>query len=88
MSNALYPFMAEQFGGEHEQIALGLLYASAGIGSVLASVTSGWTAHVHRHGLAVIVAALLWGAAVAVGLGDAQHLADDRLPRPWRAGRT
>ncbi|GLX99337.1 MFS transporter [Herbidospora sp. NBRC 101105] len=66
MSNALYPFMAEQFGGEHEQIALGLLYASAGIGSVLASVTSGWTAHVHRHGLAVIVAALLWGAAVAV----------------------
>ncbi len=66
MSNALYPFAAEQFGGGHEQIALGPLYASGGIGSVLASVTSGWTAHVHRHGLAVIVAALLWGAAVAV----------------------
>ncbi|GIH22959.1 MFS transporter [Acrocarpospora phusangensis] len=65
MSNALFPFLAERYGGSGEQFALGLLAAAGGIGSVIASLTSGWTAHVHRHGLGVIVAAVLWGAGVA-----------------------
>ncbi|WP_155339431.1 MFS transporter [Acrocarpospora corrugata] len=66
MSTALYPFLARAYGGEQEQFALGLLAAAGGIGSVIASLTSGWTAYVHRHGLGVIVAAVLWGAGVAV----------------------
>ncbi len=65
-STSLFPFMAEQYGGSHESLALGLLAASPGIGAVLASLTSGWTAHVHRHGLGVIISALFWGAWVAV----------------------
>ncbi|WP_308250389.1 MFS transporter [Sphaerisporangium fuscum] len=60
-SNALFPFLADDL---HATKALGLLYAAGGIGSVIASATSGWTAHVHRHGLAVIVSAALWGAGV------------------------
>ncbi|MFC7388062.1 MFS transporter [Sphaerisporangium rhizosphaerae] len=62
-SNALFPFLADQL---HEPRALGLLYAAGGIGSVIASATSGWTAHVHRHGRAVITSAALWGAGVAL----------------------
>ncbi|WP_245646827.1 MFS transporter [Microtetraspora niveoalba] len=62
-SNALFPFLADDLGTPQ---ALGLLYAAGGVGSVLASLTSGWTAHVHRHGLAVIVSATLWGVSVAV----------------------
>ena len=38
------------------------------------ALTSGWTAHVHRHGLAVILAAAAWGVAM-VGFGLAQSLA-------------
>ncbi|GAA3833429.1 MFS transporter [Sphaerisporangium flaviroseum] len=62
-SNALFPFLADDL---HASKELGVLYAAGGIGSVIASATSGWTAHVHRHGRAVIAAAALWGAGVAV----------------------
>ncbi|GGL58184.1 MFS transporter [Planomonospora parontospora] len=62
-STALYPFLADQVGSPE---ALGLFYSAAAVGSLIASVTSGWTNHVHRHGLGVIVAALVWGAAVAL----------------------
>ncbi len=62
-SNALFPFLAEDL---HATPALGVLYAAGGVGSVIASATSGWTAHVHRHGRAVIVSATLWGAGVLV----------------------
>ncbi|WP_424531533.1 MFS transporter [Sphaerisporangium viridialbum] len=62
-SNALFPFLADDL---HATKALGLLYAAGGIGSVIASATSGWTSHVHRHGRAVIISATLWGAGVTV----------------------
>ncbi|MCC5581081.1 MFS transporter [Microtetraspora sp. AC03309] len=62
-SNALFPFLADDLGAPQ---ALGLLYAAGGVGSVIASLTSGWTSHVHRHGLAVIVSATLWGVSVAI----------------------
>ncbi|MFC4533478.1 MFS transporter [Sphaerisporangium dianthi] len=62
-SNALFPFLADEL---RAPTALGVLYAAGGIGSVIASATSGWTAHVHRHGRAVIIAATLWGAGVAL----------------------
>ncbi|WP_370028324.1 MFS transporter [Planotetraspora sp. GP83] len=62
-STALFPFLADDL---HAPKALGLLYAAGGVGSVVASLTSGWTSHVHRHGLAVIVSATGWGVAVAL----------------------
>ncbi|MFG3256151.1 MFS transporter [Streptomyces sp. NPDC048172] len=65
---ALFPFLADQLDA---QWALGLMYASLPFGSMLVSGTSGWASRVHRHGLAVVLAALGWGAAVTVaGLVD------------------
>ncbi len=60
---ALFPAYAERLGGAG---VLGLLYAAPGAGAFVASLTSGWTARVHRHGLAVILAASLWGAGIVV----------------------
>jgi MFS family permease len=71
MPMALFPAFAEDFGGAG---ALGLLYAAPSVGALLATVTSGWTGRVHRHGLAVIFAAAGWGIAIA-GLGFAPNLA-------------
>jgi MFS family permease len=65
MPQALYPFLATQLGGPK---VLGLLYAAPAAGSLIATVGSGWTGRVHRHGLMVLVAAALWGAGI-VGVG-------------------
>jgi MFS family permease len=62
MPIALFPFLATRL---HAPWSLGLLYAAASVGSVLASLFSGWTARVHRHGLAICAAAATWGAAIA-----------------------
>ncbi|MGE5333315.1 MAG: MFS transporter [Nitrososphaerota archaeon] len=53
--------------------ALGLLYAAPAVGALLAAVSSGWTRHVHRHGLGVMLAVMVWGIA-SVGLGLAPSL--------------
>jgi len=45
---------------------LGLLYSAPALGAFVATATSGWTSNVHRHGLAVIVAASIWGVAIAI----------------------
>jgi MFS family permease len=65
MPSALYPFLADRLGGPE---VLGLLYAAPAVGSMLATVGSGWTARVHRHGLMVIIAAAFWGVGI-VGVG-------------------
>jgi MFS family permease len=65
MPQALYPFMATQLGGPK---VLGLLYAAPALGSLLATLGSGWTSRVHRHGLLVILAAGGWGVAI-IGVG-------------------
>jgi MFS family permease len=73
MPQALFPAFANEFGGAS---VLGLMYAAPSVGSLLATATSGWTGRVHRHGLAVVVAATAWGAAVAgVGLAPSLWLA-------------
>jgi len=59
---AVFPFVAEKYDAPW---ALGLLYAASSIGSTIASLTSGWTSHVHRHGRAIVVAASLYGLAIA-----------------------
>ncbi|MFG1684763.1 MFS transporter [Nonomuraea sp. NPDC049269] len=63
MSTALFPFLADELGAPQ---ALGLLYSAGAVGSLVASLTGGWTARVHRQGMGVIIAATLWGAAMAL----------------------
>jgi MFS family permease len=71
MSFVLFPAYAAEIGGPE---VLGVLYAAPAVGSLVATATSGWTNRVHRHGLAVIVAAGAWGVAMA-GFGLAPNLA-------------
>ena len=70
MPSALFPALAEQhFGGG--AATTGYLYAAPYAGAFLCSLTSGWTSHVRRQGLAVLVAAGIWGVAIAAfGLVD------------------
>jgi len=70
MPEALFPALAEHLGGAR---VLGLLYAAPAVGSLLTTATSGWTGRVHRHGRAVILAALAWGLAI-IGFGLARDL--------------
>jgi MFS family permease len=69
MPQALFPAIAENMGGP---AVLGLLYSAPALGALAATVTSGWTNHVRRHGLAVIVAATVWGIGI-IGLGLATN---------------
>ncbi|MFJ9628364.1 MFS transporter [Streptomyces sp. NPDC101175] len=62
MPLAVLPFLADEL---HAAWSLGLMYAAVPAGALLVSVTSGWTSRVHRHGRMVVLAAALWGAAVA-----------------------
>jgi MFS family permease len=71
MPRALFPEMAQRTfgdppGGGH---ALGLLYASIGIGALAGGLFSGWLHRVRRQGVAVVVAICIWGLGVtAFGL--------------------
>ncbi len=60
---ALYPWVADRYGGAS---VLGLFYAALAAGSMLVTLTSGWTARVHRHGLAVLIAAGAWGLGIVL----------------------
>lgn len=64
MPTVLFPALALDV--LHRPALLGLLYSAGVVGSLLATVTSGWTARVRRQGRAVVLAAAAWGAAVAV----------------------
>ncbi len=65
---ALFPFLAEDLGGAW---TLGLLYSAGAVGSLVVTLTSGWTASVHRHGRAIVVAAAVWGLGIAlVGVSE------------------
>lgn len=70
MPMALFPAIAQGLGGPK---VLGLLYAAPAVGSFAFSATSGWTNRVHRHGMGVVVAAIVWGVAI-VGFGLAPNL--------------
>lgn len=65
---ALFPFVAEDLDAPG---ALGLLYTAPMAGALVATLTSGWATHVHKHGRAIVAAATVWGAGiVAFGLSD------------------
>jgi MFS family permease len=69
MPMALFPAIATQFGSA----SVGLLYAAPSVGALVATLASGWTARVNLHGLAVTIAAGIWGVAI-VGFGFSNHL--------------
>lgn len=60
----LFPALASEVFSRPE--LLGALYTAETVGALLASATSGWVAHVNRHGRAIVVAAMCWGGAVAL----------------------
>ncbi|MEU6041639.1 MFS transporter [Actinomadura sp. NPDC047616] len=64
MPRALFPELAEtRFGGED---AVGWLFASIAIGAFIGGLMSGWIGRVHRQGVALVGAIVVWGLAVAV----------------------
>lgn len=64
MPIVLFPSFAADVLGQPAM--LGLLYTAEAVGSMVATLTSGWTARVHRHGRAVSCAAMAWGASIGV----------------------
>ncbi|MEP7149823.1 MAG: MFS transporter [Acidobacteriota bacterium] len=67
MPLALYPALAVIYGDKY----VGFFPASIAAGALLASLTSGWTRNIHRHGAFVTGAAILWGVAIMLfGLVD------------------
>jgi MFS family permease len=74
MPRALFPeAAAERFGGE---AAVGWLFAAIAIGSSVAGLSSGWIRRVHRQGVALVVAIVVWGLAIAAsGLAGSLWLA-------------
>ncbi|WP_442877503.1 MFS transporter [Dactylosporangium sp. AC04546] len=62
MPKALFPAVADVRFGES---SLGWLYASIAIGAAVAGLTSGWIGRVHQRGIALVLAVVGWGLAVA-----------------------
>lgn len=67
---ALFPAMADRWGGAH---AAGILFSAMAIGSLFATLFSGWSARVQHHGRVVVIAAALWGLFI-IGAGFANTL--------------
>jgi MFS family permease len=70
MPRALFPALGlDIYHGGPE--AVGFLYAAPGAGALIGALTTGWVRAVRRQGRAVIVAVVVWGAAIAgFGLVD------------------
>ncbi len=67
MPQALYPALAVIYGAQY----VGFFPAAIAAGALIASLTSGWTKKIHRHGLMVTIAAVLWGVAIIFfGMAD------------------
>jgi len=70
MPNALFPAIAQSYGGVK---TLGLLYSAPAVGALLASFFSGWARQVKHYGMAIAIAASLWGVSI-IFFGLATHL--------------
>jgi MFS family permease len=74
MPRALFPAMAAEVF-HVGTTGLGLLYAAPGLGALIGSGTTGWVNNISRRGRAVVIAVVLWGAAITVfGLSSALWL--------------
>jgi MFS family permease len=60
MPSALFPAIAATYGAG----TVGFFYAAPSVGALFATLTSGWTKKIHRHGLFVAIAAAFWGVAI------------------------
>jgi len=70
---ALFPAMAQQWGGAG---AAGLLFSAMAVGSLIATLFSGWSGRVQHHGRVVVLAAICWGLfIVCVGFTSQLWLA-------------
>jgi hypothetical protein len=64
MPRALFPALASTvFGGGAATV--GFLYAAPGAGALAGALTTGWVGRIRRQGLAVIIAVIVWGLAIA-----------------------
>jgi MFS family permease len=64
---ALMPAVALTIGGAgHQEQVLGLLFAAPAVGSFLTTVFSGRAKDVRRQGRTILVANIVWGAAIAL----------------------
>ncbi len=68
---ALFPALSLQWGDAR---MTGLLFSSMAIGSLIATVLSGWSSKVHHQGRVVVIAAAAWGLFI-LGTG--------LTPTPW-----
>ena len=64
MPIVLFPALADQVFGKPQ--LLGLLYSAETVGALVATALSGWTSRVHRHGRAIVLAAMAYGACIAL----------------------
>ena len=64
MPIVLFPAFAESVLKEPKM--LGLLYTAESVGTMIATLSSGWTTRFHHHGRAVVVASMCWGGAIAL----------------------
>ena len=60
---ALFPFVARRHDADW---SVGLLYSAVAIGSLLATLTSGWVKRIRHHGRMIVFAAGAWGASIAL----------------------
>lgn len=72
MPHALFPAIGLMVLGGNAA-TVGLLYAAPGAGALIAAVTSGWVGSLRRQGRAVVIAVIVWGAAI-VGFGLAKSV--------------
>ncbi|TDB70522.1 MFS transporter [Micromonospora sp. KC723] len=64
MPRALFPEVAhERFGGG---ATVGWLYSAIAIGAMLGGLTSGWIGRLRRQGVALVLAVVGWGVAIAL----------------------
>ena len=68
MPRALFPQMAEEtFGGAiGGGYQLGVLNAALAVGTLIGGLTGGWIHRVHRQGIAIVAAIVVWGASMAL----------------------
>jgi MFS family permease len=72
MPRALFPVLAiTHFHGGNG--TAGLLYSAPAIGSLVVAASGGWTSHVRRQGLAVVLSIAVWGGSIAL-FGFAHHI--------------
>lgn len=60
MPKALFPALAASFGSA----SFGFFFSAIAVGSLTAALTSGWAKFVHKHGIAITLAAGMWGVAI------------------------